>query len=59
MSQLLTPREVAQRLSISVRQVRRLSSRDGFPEWIYLSDRCPRIFEDDLKEYVEKLRSKK
>lgn len=53
--QLLTIREAAERIRISVREVYRLIAKSELPKPIKVG-RASRLFESDIKEYLERLR---
>jgi excisionase family DNA binding protein len=56
---LLTPREVAARLSVAVRTLWRMVERDGFPQPVRFTRKLVRWKACDVEAYVHKLRGRR
>ena len=56
--QLITIRECADRISISVRELYRLISKGELPQPVKLG-RASRLFESDIDAYLDKLKAQR
>nr|WP_240906426.1 AlpA family phage regulatory protein [Komagataeibacter xylinus] len=56
LAQLLTAREVADRLRITTRTLYRKLERGGFPKPVRLGPQCVRWDEGDVRAWVDKMR---
>ena len=56
---LLTPRDVAGRMSVAIRTLWRMVERDGFPQPVRFTRKLVRWRTRDVERYVAKLRPRR